>query len=368
MRNNDVLGIIFANTNEDAMPDLTATRTMASIPVGGKYRLIDFYLSNFTNSGINNVGVISNKNFLSLMDHLGSGKAWDLSRKRSGLAILTPYDGKDNSNEVEMLYNTRSYLEGCKENYVLITSANAVTNIDYDDMFDFHSANNADVTIAYEHTHVPEGIKRPMIVDAEENGKIKDIFITPEADGVQNVCLGTILVSKSLLLTVIKQALSVNETNIKKVIRDAVLEYDAYAFENKGYFAPITTMKEYYNFNMDLMNPEIRKELFNKERPIYTKVRDDTPCQYGLDCEVKNSLVSQGCVIEGTVENCVISKGVRIGKGSVVKNCIIMQDTKIGENVNLNYVIIDKDVIVNNKRDLMGYKSYPIFITKKSIV
>lgn len=368
MRNNDVLGIIFANLNESAMPELTATRTMASVPVGGKYRLIDFYLSNFTNSGINNVGVISNKNFMSLMDHLGSGKAWDLSRKRSGLAILTPYDGKDNSNEVEMLYNIHGYLESCKENYVLLTSANAVTNIDYDDMFDFHSANNADITVVYKNTRVPEGIKRPMIVDADENGKINDIYITPEAEGVKNICFGTVLVSKALLLTVIKQALSVNETNIKKVIRQAVLEYNAYAFENKGYFAPITTMKEYFYFNMDLMNPEVRKELFNKERPIYTKVRDDTPCQYGLDCSITNSLVSQGCVIDGTVENCVLSKGVRIGKGSVVKNCIIMQDTKIGDNVNLNYVIIDKDVVVNNNRDLMGYESYPIFITKKSIV
>lgn len=368
MRNNDVLGIIFANGNEYALPELTASRTMASMPVGGKFRLIDFYLSNFTNSGINNVGVIANKNFMSLTDHLGSGKAWDLSRKRSGLAFLTPYDGKDYSNEIEMLYNIHGYLENSKENYVLVTSANAVTNFDFDDVFDFHSAKNADITIVYKNTQVPEGIKRPMILDIAEDNKINEIYITPKAEGVKNICFGTILVSKHLLLTIIKQALSVNETNIKKVIRNAVLEHRAYAFENKGYFAPITTMKEYYNFNMDLMNPEVRRELFNKERPIYTKVRDDTPCQYGLNCSITNSLVSQGCVIDGTVENCVISKGVHIGKGSVVKNCIIMQDTKIGDNVNLNYVIIDKDVVVNDKRDLMGYESYPIFITKKSIV
>lgn len=368
MRNNDVVGIIFANLNENALPELTASRTMASVPIGGKYRLIDFYLSNYTNSGINNVGVIASKNFMSLTDHLGSGKAWDLSRKRSGLALLTPYDGKDYSNEIEMLYNIHGYLENSKENYVLVSVTNGVTNIDYDELFDFHTAKNADISVVYENTHVPEGIKRPMIIDSEADGEVNDIYITPEAEGVKDICFGTFLLSKQLLLTIIKKALSVNETNIKKVIRNAVLEYRAYAYENKGYFAPITTMKEYYDFNMDLMNPEVRKELFNKERPIYTKVRDDTPCQYGLDCSVTNSLVSQGCVIEGTVENCVISKGVHIGKGSVVKNCIIMQDTKIGKNVTLNYVIIDKDVVVNNKRDLMGYESYPIFITKKSIV
>lgn len=368
MRNNDVVGIVFSNTNEDTLPELTTNRTTASVPVGGKYRIIDFILSNFSNAGINNVGIITNKNFLSLMDHVGSGKAWDLSKRRSGLTVLPPYNGKDYSNMLEMIYNIRGYLENCREQYVLLTGSNYVTNIDFSQVFDFHSEKNADVTMIYEEMPAPEGMERPMVVTADEDGRIKKIGITPEANGVLNISLGTTLISKELLLSIVKQALSVNETNIKKVIQKAVEHYHVYAFKNTGYCAVISSMKEYFNFNMDLMKPEVREELFNSERPIYTKVRDDTPCRYGLNCSVKHSLVSQGCVINGTVENSVLSKGVQIGEGSVVKNCIIMQDTKIGDNVNLNYVIIDKDVVVNNERSLMGFESYPIFISKKSTV
>lgn len=368
MRNNDVVGIVFSNTSEETLPDLTASRTMASVPIGGKYRTIDFILSNFSNSGVNNVGIITNKNFHSLMDHVGSGKAWDLSKRRSGLTVLPPYDNKDYSNMLEMLYNIRGYFENCREQYVLICNSNFVTNIDYGQVFDFHSEKNADITMVYEEIPAPEGLKRPMIVRADNDGRVEEILLTPEAKGVCNISLGTLLISKDLLLTVVKEALSTNKTNVKRVIQESVSKYRVYAYKNTGYCAVISSMKEYFNFNMDLMKPEVRNELFQSERPIYTKVRDDTPCRYGLESSVKRSLVSQGCVINGTVENSVLSKGVHIGEGSVVKNCIIMQDTVIGKNVNLNYVIIDKDVVVNDDRSLMGYESYPIFISKKSTV
>ncbi len=368
MRNNDVLGIIFSDTIDSALPELTTRRTMASVPIGGKYRMIDFSLSGLSNSGINNVGIITNKNYMSLMDHVGSGKAWDLSKRRSGITVLPPYDGKDYSNQLEMLYNAKGFMESCREQYVIICNSSIVSNFDYSSVFKFHSDKNADITIVYEEIPVPEGISRPMLLRVDGDGRVSEALITPNADGVCNISFGTILMSKELLLSIVKKALSVNNTNFKKVIQQAVCEYKAYGYKNTGYSAPITSMKEYYRFNMDLMNPQIRAELFQKERPIYTKVRDDTPCMYGLNSNVKRSLISQGCVIDGTVENSVLSKGVRIGEGSVVKNCIIMQDTQIGKNVNLNYVIIDKDVVIQDERLLMGYESYPIYISKKSIV
>lgn len=368
MRNNDVVGVVFSNAKDETLSELTTNRTMASVPIGGKYRTIDFILSNFSNSGINNVGIVTNKNFLSLMDHVGSGKAWDLSKRRSGVTILPPYDGKCSSNVLELIFNIKGYLENCSESYVLLSNSNFITNIDYSNVFEFHSEKDAEITMIYEKIQAPEGDERPLVVCDDQEGRVKKILVTPEAEGVCKISLGTILISKELLLTIVKKALSSNETDIKRVIQKSVDEYRVYAYENTGYCAVISSMKEYFNFNMDLMKPEVRKELFQTERPIYTKVRDDTPCQYGLTCSVKNSLVSQGCVINGTVENCVLSKGVYIGEGSVVKNCIIMQDTKIGKNVNLNYVVIDKDVVVSDERTMMGYESYPIFISKKSIV
>ncbi|MGN0454788.1 MAG: glucose-1-phosphate adenylyltransferase subunit GlgD [Ruminococcus sp.] len=368
MRNNDVLGIVFSNTNEEALSELTARRTTASVPIGGKYRIIDFILSVLSNAGINNVGIITNKNYMSLMDHVGSGKAWDLSKRRSGLTILPPYDGKDYSNVLEMLYNARGYLESCREQYVLLCNSSIVSNMDFGEVIKFHSEKDADATVVYEEMQAPQGIERPMILRAGEDGKIDEILITPNPTGVCNITFGTMLVAKDLLLSIVKEELSLNHTNFKKVIQEVVSEYNVYGYKNTNYSAAITSIKEYFNFNMDLMNPNVRAELFSSERPIYTKVRDDTPCRYGLNCEVKRSLISQGCVIDGTVENCVLSKGVHIGEGSVVKNCIIMQDTEIGKNVNLSYVIIDKDVVIQDGRSLMGYESYPIYISKKSKV
>ena len=369
MRSNDVLGFVFADTLDDKIPELAASRTTASVPIGGKYRLIDFVLSNMTNSGINNVGLVAKSNFLSLTDHVGSGSAYDLSKRRSNLTLLTPYGGKTFSNYVETIYNMHGYLDHCREEYVLISQGNIVTNFDYTDLFDFHSKKNADITLIYKTGRVPGGYDRPITVDVDRDGKVSQVFVKPSAtDEEVNHVYGSMLVKKSLLMEEIRQALSLNRLDIKRVIQDTVGKYRVYAFENKGYTAAIGSINAYFDFNMDLMKKEVRDELFNPKRPIYTKVRDDAPSRYGLNSSVKNSIIAQGCVIDGSVENCVISKGVYVGEGAKLSNCIVMQDTKIGKDTNLNYVIIDKDVTIKDERSLMGFDSYPIYIAKKSVV
>ena len=358
MRSNDVLGFIFAGTLADKIPELAASRTTASIPIGGKYRLIDFVLSNMSNSGINNVGIVAKSNFLSLTDHVGSGSAYDLSKRRSNLTLLTPYGGKTFSNYVETIYNMHGYIEHCREEYIMFSQGNVVTNFDYASLFDFHSKHNADVTIVYKKCVIPAGYDRPITLDVDADGRVNKLFVKPENTSaeVSNFAYGSVLVKKELLMTEIRQALSLNQLDIKRVLQNLIDNYRIYAYENTGYTAFISSMNAYFDFNMDLMKKEVRDELFNPKRPIYTKVRDDAPSRYG------------GCVIDGEVENCVISKGVYVGKGAKLSNCIIMQDTKIGANTNLNYVIIDKDVQVKDGRSLMGFDSYPIYIAKKSVV
>lgn len=369
MRSNDVLGFIFAGTLDDKIPELAASRTTASIPIGGKYRLIDFVLSNMSNSGVNNVGICAKSNFLSLTDHVGSGSAYDLSKRRSNLTLLTPYGGKSFSNYVETIYNMHGYIEHCREEYILISPGNVVTNFDYTDLFDFHSKKNADITFVYKHGTVPRGYDRPITIDVASDGKVEQVFITCDNPSEEvNQVYGTFLVKKSLLMEEIRKALSLNELDIKRIIQKCVDKYSVYAYENKGYTAVISSINSYFDFNMDLMKKEVRDELFNPQRPIYTKVRDDAPSRYGLSSSVKNSIIAQGCVIDGEVENCVISKGVYVGKGAKLTNCIVMQDTKIGKDTKLNYVIIDKDVTIKDERSLMGFDSYPIYIAKKSVV
>ena len=369
MRSNEVLGFIFAGTLDDKIPELAASRTTASVPIGGKYRLIDFVLSNMSNSGVNNVGIVAKSNFLSLTDHVGSGSAYDLSKRRSNLTLLTPYGGKTFSNYVETVYNMHGYVEHCREEYVLIEQGNVVTNFDYSALFDFHSKHDADITFVYKKTVVPAGYDRPVTLDVDASGKVNQIFVKPETTAEEvNFMYGAILVKKELLMTEIRKALSLNQLDIKRVIQNAVEHSRVYAFENKGYTAFISSINSYFDFNMDLMKKEVRDALFNPKRPIYTKVRDDAPSRYGLESSVKNSIIAQGCVIDGEVENCVISKGVYVGKGAKLTNCIVMQDTRIGNDTKLNYVIIDKDVEIKDGRSLMGFDSYPIYIAKKSVV
>lgn len=367
MRSNNVLGVIFSNSCAQTLTELTAHRTTASVPIGGKYRMIDFVLSNMSNSNINNIGIIAKSGFMSLMDHIGSGSAWDLSGKRSSVTILPPYAGVSFANKIETLYQLRGYILDAKEEYVLVSESNVIMNIDYSELFYLHDVNKADITMLYKRMPVPEKLPAVTIKYAKL-GKVEKILIDPEIKDEANLFIGSFLIKKDLFLSLITKAMSENETNISRLYQKWAEEQNVYAYEVPGSVAIISSMNEYFKFNMELMNGDLRKELFQTDRPIYTKVRDDGPCKYGLSSVVKNSLVSQGCFIEGEVENCVISKGVHIRKGAKVQNCIIMQDTEIGENCNLNYVIIDKDVRINDGKALMGTDTYPIHIAKKSVI
>lgn len=367
MKSNDVLGVIFSDSCAETLTELNAHRTTASIPVGGKYRMIDFALSNMSNSNINNVGIIAKSGFMSLMDHIGSASAWDLSKNRSGVTILPPYAGVNFANKIETLYQLRGYLGDAKESYFLLTESNVISNIDYTELFYLHSVNKADITLVYKNMPVPEKLV-PTTIQLDETGKVGKVLVQPDTTGACNLYLGSMLVSKELFLKLIAKAMSENELNFERLIQKWAEEYSVFAYECPGYVSVISSMNDYFKFNMNLMDIEVRNELFRMDRPIYTKVRDDAPCKYGLNSSVKNSLVSQGCFIEGEVENCVISKGVHIAEGAKVSNCIIMQDTEIGDGCELDYVIIDKDVVINNGKSLRGTDSYPIHIAKKSVI
>jgi len=364
MRSNNVLGIVFADSCANQLPELTNHRTTASVPIGGKYRMIDFSLSNMSNSNMNNVGIIAKSGFMSLMDHVGSGRAWDLSKKHKGVTILPPYTGSVFSNEIEQIHQLRGFFEDAKEEYVLLTQSNIICNIDYTDLFKKHSETGADITVVVRNMPVPD--KLPFATaELDSNRFVEKILILPEVEDTCDIMIGTVLIKKDLLLHLVHQAIAENETNFPRLLQKWLKDHKIYAYEFDGHCSIISSTNEYFKFNMSLMDTKLRKELTGT-RPIYTKVRDDACCKYGLESSVKNSLVSSGCVIDGHVENSVISKGVRIAKGATVSNCIIMQDTEIGENCNLNYVIIDKDVTISNDKSLMGTDSYPIYIAKKS--
>ncbi len=370
MLGNNVMGVLFAYVHDERVRDLTEHRVMASVPYGGRYRLVDFTLSNMVNSGINKVGVVTSENYQSLMDHLGSGKAWDLSRKREGLYLLPPF-GKTTSRtdgKVESLDSIRRFLKNSLEDYVILSDCDIVANINYRDAVNQHIATGADITVIYRHGDSPD-VDRNNIFTLDPAGRIREMLTHRGGEHGVNYGLGMYIIGRQLLLQLVEGCMSRNEYDFDKdIIQRVIPELKVMGYEFTGVAYQVSSFEAYFEANMALMDPKVRAELFNPNRPINTKVRDDMPAKYGLNSEVSNSLVADGCVIDGEVENCVLFRGVKIARGARVRNCVIMQDTVIGENSRLDYVVADKNVEIEANRTLMGYQTYPVFIAKDSKV
>jgi glucose-1-phosphate adenylyltransferase len=374
--NNSVLGLIFSNMYDDMVSELTANRCMGSIPVGGRYRLIDFPLSGFANAGVEDVGVITKSNYQSLMDHLGTGREWDLTRKRGGLAILPPFGQSVISgtgmyrNRVEALMGVMGYIKANNADYILGSDCDYMANIDYADFMDSHEKSGADISLMYKKMSLDgDGARDVSTFMLDGEGYVRDMLIYPQLTGEHNVYLNTIFISRELLERVVSECHSRNLSSFDKdVLQAGVGRYKIHAYEFKGYAGRFDSMKGYYATNMSLLNKDVRASLFPQYRPVYTKVRDEAPVRYGLDSSVRNVMLGDGCVIEGEVENSIIFRGVTIAKGAKVRNSVIMQGTKIGEGANLDCIITDKDVVVSGGRSIMGFSTYPVYIAKGSVV
>ena len=371
--NMNALGIIFSNMHDEALHEITAQRTMASIPFGGRYRLIDFALSNMHNSGVTNVGVITKSNYQSLMDHLGSGKEWDLSRKRGGLFIFPPF-GRSRSgfykSRIEALSGIMAFIQKSKHDYVIMTDCNVICNMDWDIPLAYHIKKKADITVLYCRKGPNRGQSNDEVVyTVSPDGLVKDMLINQEIHGECNVGMNMWIMGKNFLEHMIEEAVVHNLENMERdLIQRKIGEYKIFGWEYEGYIGKINSMSDLFDVNMDILKQEIRGELFYKYGHIYTKVRDEVPAKYGESALVSNSLIADGCVIEGEVENSILFRGVHIGKGTKVSNSIIMQGSKIGDNVLLNYIIADKDVHFKDNRMMMGYDLHPTYIGKGSMV
>jgi len=364
------MGIIFSNLHENLISQLTELRTMGAVPFGGRYRLIDFPLSNMVNSGINKVGVITKSNYQSLIDHLGAGKAWDLSRQRNGLFILPPFmDPSDYANRVKTFNAIMPFLKNSDEEYVLISDCDVICNIDYQKVFEKHLETNADITLIYKRDVLPAKLQEPTVLSFDAKGRVTDVLVAPDIEGSCSFYMNMMLIKRELLMELVKKCIARNTMSFKRdIIQGEYKNLNIYGYEFKGFAPVITTVTDYFSANMALKSKEVRDDLFNGARPIYTKVRDDMPTKYGLGSKVSNSLIGNGCLIEGEVDNCILFKGVHIGKGTKVSNCVIMQDTRVGDNCSLNYVIVDKDVIIRDSKTLAGQLTLPVYVGKLSVV
>ncbi len=369
--NNKILGLIFASLHDSSVSEMTKHRTMGSIMFGGRYRLIDFPLSNMVNSGICEVGVITKSNYGSLMDHLGSGREWDMSRKKGGLHLLPPFSQHDVGvyrGRLEALNNVWSFLEHSKAEYVVMSDCDFVTTIDFNAVIEQHIKTGADITTVYaKYKYNEDSGSMVDVLEMDADGRIESVLIDPQISGECNISLDMYVMSKEFLSMLVKDAASKSQYSlIRDCLQARVHEFKFMGYEHKGYVSRIDSVKSYFDANLALLDSKNRAALFQPNAPIYTKIGDNGPAKYGLDAKVKNSLIADGCIIEGTVENCVLFRGVKVGKGSVVKNCVLQQGTKIGNGCALNSVITDKNVEVVDGRVLTGSETYPIYIGKNA--
>ena len=371
------LGIIFPNSYDATVPELANVRLMASIPFASRYRMIDFVLSGMSNSGIDNISLLVNKNYRSLMEHLGSGREWDLVRKNGGLTLFPPNAEKTSLNytgRISALEGIIDFLRNQKEEYVVMADANCAVNFDFAAMIDAHVASGADVTIAYNETELPDGYKKLSGEDGFyytfnlEGNRITNIFVNRNREGIQNLSMSIFVLKRNLLIQIVDAAFVRGLRYFERdVLMNALDMLKIHGYKYDGYVARITSLQSYFNENMKLLDDTNLSALFDAA-PVYTKIRDDNPTRYIAGAKVENIMAADGCVIEGEVENSVLFRGVTIEKGAKVKNCILMQDTIVKAGTELEYVISDKDVVISENKSMKGTDSYPIYITKSATV
>ena len=377
-RMKNTLGIIIGFDGNNDLRELSEHRPVASVPFGGRYRVIDFMMSNLVNSGCYQVAVLMRDKYQSLLDHLGSGKDWDLSRKRGGMFLLPPNAFAPKSSplvtenyrtSLEALGSISDMLNKNKSEHVLICSADIVANIPLDEVMKEHKKSEADVTIVC--TKNPEGGAFDMFLDLSPRHEVEDIR---NGDNMGGKCkyksMGIYIMKRKYLQSLLSDCVTHNLCSFERDAMQHVFKrgdkVHGYVFDK--YSAKIENVKGYFSASMDMLDKDIRDQVFLENRPILTKIYDEAPTYYGEDAEVSDSLIADGSRIEGTVKNSIIFRGCTIAKDAVVKDSIVLPNSSIGEGVELSYVVTDKGVTVRENRKMVGGATYPVAIAKNATV
>ena len=367
----NVMGIIFAN--DDVTNELTTKRTMASLPFGGRYRQVDFQLANLTAGGVRHLGIVSRKNYQSLMNHVGSGEEWGLELGEGALEFLTPYAQSATDSyhgKLESLASAMDFLEYGNEDYVVIVDSAVLSNIDLNKVIASHAASGKDVTVVTK-AGICNGEKKIDLALKVKDGEIKDICVDYVASPKYLASMDIFVLNKKFLMEQIKEHIA---HNLFHMDRDLVLggwqagkvSVNVYPFEGIALFNE--SIAEYFANSLSLIKKDVRDDIFGGNHPVFTKVRDRVPTYYGEDCEIEDSLIADGCMIDGEVEDSVLFRQVTICEDAEVEDCVIMNDTVVGKGAELKYVILDKNVTVNPGVRLIGTKNNPIIIKRGETV
>jgi len=365
---NNYMGLLLLGEDDTDIRGLTKNRSIASIPIGGRYRVIDFALSFLTNGGVTNIGLYTKKtNTRSLVDHLGDGSPWDLDRKRDGIFLFESSGSKGGVTNVANLKNNLEYLYKSKEEHVIIASSYMICNIDIHDMIKSHEKSGADLTMAYKHVDNADiAFENCDTLKVDENSNITGVGKNLHFKKKENISMEIFILSKEKLIKLLGESAQIGTySDFRDLLtihrNDLVIK----GYEFDGYLKCVNSTKQYYDLNMDLLAGDVRKDLFFSNGRVFTKIKDTPPSKFSNESEVKNSLIANGAIVEGKVTNSIVARHVKIEEGAEVENCIILQDCKIGKGAKLKNIIIDKNTIINSGEELKAAKDFPLVIEKK---
>ena len=364
------VGIILAGGNNNKMRELTQRRAVAAMPIAGSYRAIDFALSNMSNSHIQKVAVLTQYNARSLNEHLNSSKWWDFGRKQGGLYVFTPTITADNGywyrGTADAIYQNLEFLKRCHEPYVIITSGDAVYKMDYNKVLEYHIAKKADITVVCRDLDQGEDATRFGILKMNENMRIEDFEEKPMVANSNTISTGIYIIRRRQLIDLIEHSA---EEDRYDFVTDILIRYKnlkkIYGYKIKDYWSNISTVDAYYKTNMDFLKPEVRNYFFRTYPDVYSKVEDLPPAKYNCGAQVSNSLVSSGCIVNGTIENSILFKKIYIGNNSVVKNCIILNNAYIGDNSYLENCIVESGSTIKANTNYKG-EGEPLILDENS--
>lgn len=369
----NVMGIVF--TSDESLGALTDARTLASVPFGGRYRQVDFALSNLAAAGVRHIGIISRHNFQSLMNHVGAGEEWGLELEEGGLEFLTPYSMSTTDiyrGKLDSLYSVMGFLENVKEDeHVIMIDSAVLSNIDLKDVLQSHIESGRDITVVTK-TGIANGKKQlDLALKLDRKGEVADIAVDYAAPKNYLASMDIFVLSKKWLVRQVREHIARNLFHMdrdlvlglwqKKALSINVYQFPGIAMYNES-------VEEYFRNSLSLVDKDLRHDLFFYNHPIYTRVRDRIPSYYGESCQVDNCVVADGCILEGQVENSILFRDVTIQEGAEVENCVIMNDSIVGEGAKLKNVILDKDVTVRPGAKLFGTPTNPIIIARGETV
>ena len=362
------IGIILAGGNNHRMRELSQKRAIAAMPIAGSYRSIDFALSNMSNSHIQKVAVLTQYNARSLNEHLSSSKWWDFGRKQGGLYTFTPTITPGHSfwyqGTADAIYQNLSFLKNSHEPYVVIASGDCVYKLDYNKVLEYHIAKRADITVVC--TDVSgEDATRFGCVKMNEDCRIVEFDEKPMVTQSTTISTGIYVIRRRQLIELIEKC---GQEDRHDLVKDILIRYKnlkrIYGYKIDTYWSNISTVESYYKTNMDFLKPEIRDYFFRQYPGIQSKIDDLPPAKYNPGSDVRNSLISSGCIINGQVENSILFKKVFVGNNCVIKNSIILNDVYLGDNTHIENCIVESRDTIRANSYYCGEDSIKVVIEK----